>query len=57
MSIAYTKTGNVLSKGFGRKENEAAVSKFCHRFWVVTQPTARIQACDIKSSLCRILQN
>lgn len=51
------KTVNMMSKGFGRKENEAAVSKFCHRFRVVTQPTAHIQACDTKSSLCRILQN
>lgn len=55
-TCVYTQMGNVLSKGFGRKGNEAAVSKFCHRFRVVTQPTAHIQACDIKSSLLRILQ-
>ncbi len=44
----YTKADNVLSEGFGGQENEAAVSKFLHRFWLVTQSSAASYTFDTK---------
>lgn len=43
-----TKADNVLSKGFGGQGNEAAVSKFCHRFWLVMQSSAASYTFDTK---------
>lgn len=45
------------AKDLEERKMKLLCPNFCHRFRVVTQSTARIQACDIKSSLCRILQN